>query len=51
MLERLRCGVITTGAFRAYLAQWHEETEGGNFGLSDNSNAGPSFGTAYSLCR
>ncbi len=33
MLERLRCGVITTGAFRAYLAQWHEETEGGNFGL------------------
>lgn len=33
MLERLRCGVITTGAFRAYLAQWHEDTEGGNFGL------------------
>lgn len=33
MLERLRCGVITTGAFRAYLAQWHEDTEGANFGL------------------
>ncbi len=33
MLERLRCGVITTAAFRAYLAQWHQETEGGNFGL------------------
>ena len=33
MLERLRCGVITTAAFRAYLAKWHEETEGGNFGL------------------
>ena len=33
MLERLRCGVITTAAFRDYLARWHEETEGGNFGL------------------
>ncbi len=33
MLERLRCGVITTGAFRAHLAAWHEETEAGNFGL------------------
>lgn len=33
MLERLHCGVITTGAFRAHLAKWHEETEGGNFGL------------------
>jgi hypothetical protein len=33
MLERLRCGIITTGAFRAHLALWHEETEGGNFGL------------------
>ena len=33
MLERLRCGVITTEAFRAHLVHWHEETEGGNFGL------------------
>ena len=33
MLERLHCGVITTGAFRTHLTHWHEETEGGNFGL------------------
>lgn len=33
MLERLRCGVITTGAFRAHLVRWHEETTDDNFGL------------------
>ena len=33
MLERLRCGVITTEAFRAHLGQWHQETEAGHFGL------------------
>lgn len=32
-LERLRCGVITTGAFRDFLKVWHEDTAGGNFGL------------------
>ena len=52
MLERLRCGVIVTGAFRAHLAQWHEETEGGNFGLIPQLDyvrfgAGERAGQAY----
>lgn len=32
-LERLHCGVITTGVFREFLKAWHEDTAGGNFGL------------------
>lgn len=33
MLERLRCGVITTALFREWLAEWYSETGGTNFGL------------------
>ncbi|MES2709596.1 MAG: hypothetical protein V4726_23565 [Verrucomicrobiota bacterium] len=32
-LERLHCGVITTGAFRDHLKAWHEATAGGHAGL------------------
>jgi hypothetical protein len=33
MLERLRCGVIITDAFKEWLAAWKAREAGANFGL------------------
>jgi hypothetical protein len=33
MLERLRCGVIITDAFKSWLAEWRDRESAANFGL------------------